>query len=267
MAGGKPTAVTLELATESRSEDDCTGECDHRTDGVHHSRTGEVTEPHAVVRGLQEATRAPDPVADDRVDEPADADAVNEVADETRATDHRARRDGRAGVGERVLEQEEREERDSRVERTAEVVGGRCAVQEEERVADEAVPRPEHEREPERPEEDGAETGVDDALEQDVHHLAGAGKPGLEHHEPGLHEEHEEGRDERPCGVQTVDRVRDLGLHVICLRCERVHHCRHERVDGGAGADEAQHLSAQEGNEEPLPVPVRQSLSHCEGLH
>ena len=59
-------------------------------------------------------------------------------------------------------------------------------------MADPAVAVAEHEREAERPEQDAAEARVDDALEQDVHDLAGAGEAGLEHHEARLHEEHQE---------------------------------------------------------------------------
>ena len=84
-------------------------------------------------------------------------------------------------------------------------VGFRCAVQEEELVADEAVPRAEHEREAPGPEQNAAEAGVDDPLEEDVHRLARPGEPGLEEHEPRLHEEHEERRDERPHRVDRVD--------------------------------------------------------------
>ena len=59
----------------------------------------------------QPAVRTPDPVADDRVDEAGDADAVEDVAHEAGAADHGARGDGRAGVGEGELEEPERQER------------------------------------------------------------------------------------------------------------------------------------------------------------
>ena len=73
-------------------------------------------------------------------------------------------------------------------------------------MADEAVADAEHEREAERPEEQRAQARVDDALLQDVDDLAGAGEAGLEHHEAGLHEEHEERGDEHPRRVGAVDR-------------------------------------------------------------
>ena len=68
----------------------------------------------------------------------------------------------------------------------------RDALQEEVVVPDPAVARPEHEREAERVEQDAAQGGVHDALDHDVRDFTGSGEPALEHHEPGLHEEHEE---------------------------------------------------------------------------
>ena len=60
------------------------------------------------------AVRPPRPVADDRIDESGDADAVEDVADEAAAADHGARRDRRARVGERELEHPERQQRHAR---------------------------------------------------------------------------------------------------------------------------------------------------------
>ena len=63
------------------------------------------------------------------------------------------------------------------------------------------------EGEPEGPVEKAAEAGVEDALEEDVDRLPGAGEAGLEGHEPGLHEEDQEGRDQHPHRVEGVDDV------------------------------------------------------------
>ena len=116
--------------------------------------------------------------------------------------DHGARGDGRGGVGERELEQEEGEERHA-----GRPVGRGHPVQEEELVADEAVALAELEGEADRPVQDTAEAGVEHALEQDVHRLARTGEARLERHEPRLHEEHEEGGDEHPHGVDGADEV------------------------------------------------------------
>ena len=208
MTGRHAAAVTLELAAEARPERDRTGEGDHAADRVHDRGTGEVAE-RRVHRG-EPAVGTPDPVADDRVDEPAHRDAVDEVAAERGAADHRTRRDRAARVGEGELEQEEREERDP----DAPVGLGRV-VQEEVLVPDPAVPGAEHEREAERPEEDAAQTRVGDALEHDVRDFTGSSEAGFQHHEAGLHEEHEERRDQHP---HRVDRVDD----VVGLRRRRV---------------------------------------------
>ena len=115
----RAAAVALELAAEARSEGDGAGEGDDAADGVHDGRAGEVTEDGAVgddavepAHGVAEpAARAPDPVAEDRVDEAGHADAVEDVALEAGAADHGARGDRRRGVGEGELEQEEGQER------------------------------------------------------------------------------------------------------------------------------------------------------------
>jgi hypothetical protein len=54
----------------------------------------------------QPAVRSPSPVANDRVNKAGDADVIDieEIADETRAADHRAGSDRRAGVREGELE-------------------------------------------------------------------------------------------------------------------------------------------------------------------
>jgi hypothetical protein len=116
--------------------------------------------------------------------------------------DHRTGRDGAAGVGKGELEQEERQERNA-----GRAVGGGRAVQEEVRVPDPTVACSEHEREAERPEQDAAQTRVGDALEHDVRDFTRPSEPGFQHHEAGLHEEHQERRHQHPHRVEGVDDV------------------------------------------------------------
>ena len=106
------TAVPLELAPEPRAEGDRAGEGDVAADRVDHRRTCEVVERRLHRR--EPAVGTPDPVAENRVDEPADGAAVEQVAAEGGPPHHRAGRDSAAGVGEGVLEQEERQERHTR---------------------------------------------------------------------------------------------------------------------------------------------------------
>ena len=106
----RAAAVAPEDAAEARTERNRADERNRAADAVHDRRAREVAERRRRHR-RQPAVRAPAPVADDRVDEAGDADAVENVADEAAAADHRARRDRRAGVGEGELEDPEREQR------------------------------------------------------------------------------------------------------------------------------------------------------------
>ncbi len=139
-------------------------------------------------------------MSEDGIDEPADAKAVQKIADEARAPDHGARGDGAAGVGERKLEQPERQDRHSRRS-----VGLGRAMQEEEFVADEPVTRAEHERKSKGPEQQPTQTRVDDSLQEDVHCLPGTRETSFQRHESGLHEEHQERRNEGPHRVDGID--------------------------------------------------------------
>src|ERR1700759_5594153 len=63
---------------------------------------------------VEDAIGTPSPVADDWVNEAGYADAVDQVAHESRAANHRTRRDRRASIGECELEQPNRQERNTR---------------------------------------------------------------------------------------------------------------------------------------------------------
>ena len=105
-------AVALEDAAEPRTERNGAGQRDRAADGVHDGGAGEVAERERL-HDRQPAVRSPGPVADDRIDEAGDADAVEDVADEAAAADHGARRDRRARVGEGELEDPERQQRNA----------------------------------------------------------------------------------------------------------------------------------------------------------
>ena len=264
-------AVTLEPAAEARSECDGTGEGDHAADGVHDGRAGEVTEERAARAErleqeagavLQPAARSPDPVAEDRVDEAGNGDAVEDVALERRPADHGARRDGRRGVGECELEQPEREERDTRGP-----VGRRHAVQEEVLVPDEPVAVPELEREADRPVEETAQARVEHALQQHVDGLTRSGEARLQTHEPRLHEEHEERGHEHPYRVDGADEVVRGVMH-DAGRCSRggvqipVRRLHRSQEQG-----DRSHLARQDDRDQLSPVLVLQSgLQSCKHL-
>src|SRR6185312_9939611 len=86
VAGHGAATVTLELATDARAQDDGAAQRDHAADRVDDRRAGEVVE-RRWVDGVQPAVGSPGPVADDRVDEAADAEAVQQVAREAGPAD------------------------------------------------------------------------------------------------------------------------------------------------------------------------------------
>ena len=117
-----PPPSRLNFASEPWAENDGAGQRNESADGMNDRRAGEIMEAHAQrweeVSGAahrgQPAIRSPSPVSDDRIDETGDADAVEKIADESGATDHRARGDRRAGIGEGELEDPDCQERDAR---------------------------------------------------------------------------------------------------------------------------------------------------------
>ena len=260
---GSPT-VPLEPAAEPRAQDDRACERDEPTDGVHHGRAREVAEHGPAREAVEEAgchvaepaARTPHPVTEDRVDEPGDADRVEQVALESRATDHGARRDRGARVGERELEQPERQERHA-----GRAVGGRRAVQEEVLRADQAVAFAEHEREPERPEQEAAQERVDDAFGEDVHGLARPGEACFQRHEPGLHEEDEERGDQHPDGVDGVHQVVRLVRHLLRRR-GRVDQ-PDDLVDREQHRDHAEHLAGEDRDDQLPCAAVGQTATEC----
>src|SRR5689334_22388063 len=141
-------------------------------------------------------------MADDGVNESGDRHAVNQVSDESGASDHGAGGDGRAGIGKGKLEQPERQEGDA-----GGLIGGWRILQEEPVIAYEAVAVAEHEGKAEAVEQNAAETGVDDAFHQYVYGFAGAAEAGFEHGEADLHAENQKGRDQRPDGVDRIDDI------------------------------------------------------------
>src|SRR5882762_6520739 len=131
------------------------------------------------------AVWTPGPVADDRVNETGDAEAVKKVADETRPSDHRTGGDGRAGIGEGKLEDPNRKKSDARG-----FIRCRRILQEEPVVADETVAMGKHKCEADGVEEKPAKAGVHNAFDKHVHCLAGSTEARFEHCESDLHSEH-----------------------------------------------------------------------------
>src|SRR3954469_10002957 len=140
--------------------------------------------------GRQPAVRSPGPVANDRIDETGNTEAVEEVPDKPGAADHRARGNGRAGISKGELENPDGEERHA-----GGLIGQRRVLQEEPVIADKAVAVGEHKCKADGVEENAAETGIHHALYKHVHGFAGATEAGLEHRESNLHAEYKECRN------------------------------------------------------------------------
>src|ERR1700692_2198491 len=209
--------VAFESAAEAWTEANRSCQGDKSSDGVNDCGPGEVVEAHSGARPEvavaahvgQPTVRSPGPVADDRINETRDANAVQEVADEAGPSDHRTGGDGRAGIGEGELENPNGEERDA-----GGFISGRGVLQEEPVVADEAVSVCEHKREADGIEENSTKASIHDAFDEDVHRFAGTAEAGFEHGEADLHAEDEERGDECPRGVYRINNIVSLKIRI-----------------------------------------------------
>src|SRR6202043_3818473 len=102
----------------------------------------------------------------DGIDETGNGNAIKEVANKPGATDHRARGNGRASVGESKLENPDGKKCDA-----GGFIGCGRALQEEPVITDEAVAVTEHEREAEGIEQQSAQTCVNHTFHEHVHRL------------------------------------------------------------------------------------------------
>src|ERR1700730_13672301 len=84
--------------------------------------------------GCQPPVRSPSPMSNDGVNKAGDADAIEQVTDETGSADHRARSNRGAGVSESELEDPDRQERYA-----GGFIGRWRVLQEEPVIADESV--------------------------------------------------------------------------------------------------------------------------------
>ena len=138
-------------------------------------------------------------------------------------------------------------------------------LQEEVLVPDPAVAGAEHERKPERPEQHAAQARVGNAFEHDVRDFTRSPEAGFEHHEPGLHEEHQERGNQHPHRVDRVDDVGRLDRDLLAehrgpglgteVPSQRPHAENHYA--------EPDHLSAEIGTEVSACLAV--THSHCQG--
>ena len=225
---GVGRAVLVELA-DPRPEQPGGRQGGHAAGHVHHRRAGVVEVPVAqaeVGAEVRQPAAAPDPATVDGVDEGAEQDREEAEADELPALGEGTRGDGRRGVHEHHLEQEEdedggvvgvaREEEAlvaEEVERLAEEFEGEHLVEDVRAVEGEhGSPAAGHEAEADRPEAQHADA-VDDEVHR--HRVAGvlvAGQAGLDEREARLHEHDEEPAEQGPRHVQAdLDQLDVLG--------------------------------------------------------
>src|ERR1700722_1623850 len=152
-----------------------------------HSRAG--PEMSIAAHVCQPAIRSPSPVADYRINETSNANAVEKIANEASPSDHRAGSDGRACVRERELEDPDGEERDA-----CAFISVRRVLQEEPVIADKPVAVREHESKTYGVKKNAAQARVHHTLDENVNRFARAAEAGLEHRKSDLHAEHEERR-------------------------------------------------------------------------
>mmetsp|Transcript_14982 Transcript_14982/g.44439 ORF Transcript_14982/g.44439 Transcript_14982/m.44439 type:complete len:417 (-) Transcript_14982:56-1306(-) len=183
-------------AAVARADDDRPAQPGGSSGQVDDAGAGEVD--HAALEGVrvgggEPALGGPDPVHDDWVDEDGDEHRVGEVGEQVRPLRHRAGDDGCCGGGEGPLEPPEQ----IAVPRVVRIpVAGReeGGGGEADLAADEAVAAVECDGVPHHPPQQAGDASVEEVLEQDGLSRAGGDRPGLEHAEAALHEEHHEPR-------------------------------------------------------------------------
>lgn len=185
-------------------------QCEPSARRVYDGRAGEVVESQR-----REPSAAPCPVARYGVDEGRDEDTVYEVCAELRTLGHGAR-DDRGGCGaEHGLEDEECRLRDVRGHGRTEREG--VGYESGKGVG------AEHYAEAEEPEEQRAETEVEQVLHEDVGRVLRAGESGLDRCESHLHHEYQDCREQYPYGVDTRYEVVEachyvkIVLHILTL--------------------------------------------------
>ena len=254
----RSAAVAFEFPAESRAQNDSASQRDKSADRVDDRRSGEVMKGHArsrpemaVAAHVREPpVRTPGPVTDHRIDEAGHADAVKKIADESRAADHRAGGDRRAGIGECELENPDGQERDTR-----RFIRFRRVLQEEPVIADKPVAVAEHEREADGVKQEAAKTRVDHALDEHVHRLARAAEPGFQHREADLHAEHQERRHKSPGGVHRIHHVGGFNHRRVVSEHVREAHVGHQAHDREHRQD-ADHLSSKHRSTVSPPLGI-----------
>ena len=193
-----------------------------------HRRASEVphVDPLFARQGTGQPAAAPDPVADERIDEGTDQEGINEIRGELRPLGHGTRDDCRRGPREDQLEHELGVERHRGPVQGGEDplvgVAGRGRVvsprEEEPAKSHERVAVAEHDAEPDGPVGQRPEAEIHQVLHHDVVGVLRAGQSSFDVGESRLHPEHQERRQHHPHRVQQHLVVGHLGGQIILGR-------------------------------------------------
>ena len=183
------TALVFYVFAKAGTNQDSTDQCGDTADGVDRGGTCEIVE----TKLRKPALRVPNPTGFNGVNKQRNDAGVNAIGDELRALCHGAGYDGGCRCAEHKVEYEGRSH--SVLEEPTEI-GEDLKIRNADKSA--YIILGHHEREAEQYENNRTDTEIHEVLHDDVAGIFRTGETGLNHGEPGLHEEHECGSDQEP---------------------------------------------------------------------
>jgi hypothetical protein len=145
---------------------------------------------------LRQPAAAPNPLAENWIDDERDEEAIDEIGFEVGAFGHEAGSDGPCRRAESELKEKEGERGDGQA-----WIELRQITQEEPIHAEEVITRAEHQAKAGYDKCQRAHGRVHEILGHDIDDVLGADQSSLEKTKPGLHEEDQRGANEHPDGI------------------------------------------------------------------
>jgi hypothetical protein len=196
-------------------------------------------------------------MADDRINETSDAEAVEKIANKAGASDHRAGSDRRARIGECKLEDPNSQECNAR-----RFVRCGSVLQEEPVITDKSVAVCKHESKANGIKQDAAKACVNHAFHKDIHGFARPAEAGFEHREPNLHSENQEGSNQRPHGLH---RIYDVVPFQVGIGGEGVA-TEQNRSDANDAQDQRDANPLSDKQKLAVAPPLRISEAHAKSM-
>ena len=226
------TRAVLGVFAHPGAQNDGAGQSGPAADGVDHRGTGEIDEAESFQPAAAVEEAAPGPAAENRVDEGADDDTVDQISGELGPFGHGAGYDGGGRGGEDHLEHPEGQH-----------PGIAADVEVAQKKAGGAEPAggggTEHQPETDGPEGEGAHGKIHQVFHHDVDGVLGPREAGLHHGKPGLHEKDQGGRHQGPHVIR-------VGLHQVDGRAVGFNR---ERFVSGPGQGEIEDEKQQGKND------------------